>query len=230
MNKLLFIAALFLCFTADAQKKKTTTKKKTSKTKTTKAPAKLNIAALDSKTLPRDIHYEGRIKNAARWTDKQGDNIVITTETGEYDSKKSMTGEGQSADLFAYHYVVKAGKCVPDWKIADHIRDCPLDVQVHFIKNTFHITDLDKDGIAEIWTMYKTACHGDVSPCDMKIVMYEGRQKYAVRGTNKVQVSEHEIFGGEYKPDDAFTKGPKPFRDHARELWLKNELEVWNNA
>ncbi|HYD21382.1 MAG TPA: hypothetical protein VEB40_07910 [Flavipsychrobacter sp.] len=228
MNKLLFIAALLLCFTADAQKKNTTTKKK-AKSKTEKPAAKLNIVTLNSKTLPKDILYEGRIKNAVRWTDKSGDNIVVTTETPEYDAKKSISGEGRNADLAVQHYLVLNGKSVPDWKISDRIRDCPLDIQLHFIKNTFHITDLDKDGTAEVWTMYKSACRGDLGPSDTKIVMYEGRQKYAVRGTNKVQVSEHEVFGGEYKPDDAFAKGPKLFRDHARELWLKNELEVWYN-
>ena len=34
--------------------------------------------------------------------------------------------------------------------------------------------------------MYKTVCHVDVSPCDMKIIMYQGGQKYAIRGKNKV--------------------------------------------
>jgi hypothetical protein len=228
MNKLLLLAALLLCFSADAQKKKTTAKKKTTKTKTAR-PKPLNITTLTAKTLPADIHYEGKLQNAVRWTDKTGDNIVITTETGHYEAKKSVSGDGHSADLFAYHFLVKAGKSVPDWKISDRIRDCPLDIQLAFIRNSFHVTDLDKDGIAEIWTMYKSACHGDISPCDMKIIMYEGKQKYAIRGTNKVKLSEHEVYGGEYTVDEAFAKGPKAFRDHAVEMWKKNELEVWYN-
>jgi hypothetical protein len=57
-----------------------------------------------------------------------------------------------------------------------------------FVKNTFKINDLDHNGIAEIWLMYKIVCHGDVSPCEMKIIIYEEKQKIAMRGENKVQI------------------------------------------
>ncbi len=46
--------------------------------------------------------------------------------------------------------------------------------------------------------MYKTVCHVDVSPCAMKIIMHQGKQKFAIRGRNKVKVSETETEGGEY--------------------------------
>lgn len=228
MNKLLLVAALLLCFSAEAQKAKTPAKKKKTpvKLKSNKPP---DVSKLDLKKLPKGITYTGNVKNAVRWTDKQGENIVITTETDAYDSKKSMTEEGRSADLYAQHYLLKKGTAEQDWKIHDYIRDCPLDIQMNFIRNSFHVSDLDNDGTAEVWVMYKKACHGDLSPCDMKIIMYEGKQKYVVRGTNKVKLSEQETYGGEYKLDDALIKGPKAFREHAAALWKKNELEVWYN-
>jgi hypothetical protein len=229
MLRLLLIIALLVCsWNAEAQKKKPPAKKKKTpvKLKSEKPPS---LTRLDVKNLPKGIYHTGKPTNAVRWTDRQGDNIVITTETGIYDAKKSMTEDGRSADLYAQHYLVKKGVAEPGWKIHDYIRDCPVDVQVNFIRNSFHVTDLDKDGTAEVWTMYKKACHGDMSPCDMRIIMYEGKQKYVVRGENKVKISEHETYGGEYKLDDAFAKGPKPFREHALELWKKNELEVWYN-
>ena len=46
--------------------------------------------------------------------------------------------------------------------------------------------------------MYKTAYHGDVSPCAMKIIMHEGKIKFAFRVRNKVKSSEKETEGGEY--------------------------------
>jgi hypothetical protein len=75
--------------------------------------------------------------------------------------------------------------------------------------------------------MYKTVCHGDVSPSNMKIIMYEGNKKYAVRGTNKVKVSDKEYDGGAYTFDEAFKNGPQPFRSYALQLWKKNLLETW---
>ena len=76
--------------------------------------------------------------------------------------------------------------------------------------------------------MYKTVCHGDVSPSDMKIIMYENDKKYAVRGTNKVQISPKEYTGGQYAFDEAFKKAPEAFRQYAAQLWKKNLLETWD--
>lgn len=75
--------------------------------------------------------------------------------------------------------------------------------------------------------MYKTVCHGDVSPVTMKIIMYEGNKKYAVRGDTRVSVSEGHTMGGEYTFDDAFKNGPAAFREYAKKLWAKNVVEKW---
>jgi hypothetical protein len=79
--------------------------------------------------------------------------------------------------------------------------------------------------MGEVWIMYTTVCHGDVSPGDMKIIMYEGKQKFAMRGHDKVQVSEKDFDGGDYKFDQAFNAGPKAFRDFAVKLWNKNIMQ-----
>lgn len=61
----------------------------------------------------------------------------------------------------------------------------------------------------------------------MKIIMYEGEQKYAMRGRNKVQLDEKEFEGGEYTFDSVFEKGPKQFRDFVKTLWDKNIMQTW---
>ena len=75
--------------------------------------------------------------------------------------------------------------------------------------------------------MYKTVCHGDVSPSNMKVIMYQGLQKYAMRGRNKVKISETETEGGEYTFDKVFVDGPISFRNFAIKLWEKNILQKW---
>ena len=189
---------------------------------------KVAINPLDLTKLPQGINYEGQIKTAVRWTDSLGDNIAILTETGVFQNKKSKHEDGgQDAELFAYHYLVKADSAFQTWRVYDFISDCPLDVEARFIKNAFQVTDLNQDGISEVWLMYKTACHGDISPCDMKIIMYQGQQKYAMRGHNKVKVSEKEFYGGDYKFDTIFQNGLKIFRDFAKKMWDKNILQTW---
>ncbi|MFK7058713.1 M949_RS01915 family surface polysaccharide biosynthesis protein [Flavobacterium oreochromis] len=195
---------------------------------TTFGQEQITLKKLDLTKLPKGIKYEGKIKTAVRWVDSLGDNIVILTETGIYKSKKfNHENDGRDAELFAYHFIIKDDNAFQIWRIYDFISDCPVDIETKFIKNSFQVTDLNLDGVSEIWIMYKTVCHGDVSPCDMKIIMYQGQQKYAIRGQNKVQLSENEFYGGEYKFDKAFANGPKEFLEFAKKLWNKNILQIW---
>lgn len=192
----------------------------------------LQITTIDSSQFPKSLKYEGFIKNAVRWKDKSGDNIVITTETGVYRNPKKLHefDNSEDAELFGYHFLVKNNQAIQTWKVYDFIEDCEVDVVASFVENSFKITDLDKNGIAEIWLMYKTACHGDVSPCDMKIIMYQGKEKFAMRGESKVQTGIDDdggkmFMGGNYKFEEAFDKGPKVLKDYALNLWNKSFIE-----
>jgi len=187
----------------------------------------VNVTRLDMTKLPKGIKYEGKITNAVMWTDKIGDNIVITTETGEYPSKTNKDKANRDAKIFAYHYISNGEVLKQTWSVYDFIKECPLDIEAKFIRNTFQVTDLNNDKIAEVWLMYKTICHGDVSPCDMKIIMYQGQQKYKMQGRNKVKVSNTQFEGGEFTFDKAFLASPKTFKDFAKKLWNKNIIQVF---
>jgi hypothetical protein len=187
----------------------------------------INTTNLDTTKLPNSIKLTGSIKSAVRWTDKLGDNIVITTETGESINETAPSVDFRDAALYAYHFIVNKDSTNLTWKVYDFIKECPLDIEANFVKNTFQVTDLNNDGVAEVWLMYKTICHGDVSPCDMKIIMYQGQQKYAMRGHNKVRVSDKEFDGGDYQFDKAFIDGPTTFIDFAKKLWDKNIMQTW---
>lgn len=61
---------------------------------------KITPIILNIKELPNDIKYEGKIKNAVKWTDNVGENIVITTETGIYKSSKfKHDNDGSDAEI-----------------------------------------------------------------------------------------------------------------------------------
>lgn len=193
----------------------------------------ISVKQLDLTKLPKGIKYEGKIKMAVRWVDSLDDNIAILTETGIYQSKKfKHESDGGDAELFAYNYIVKGDSAFQTWRVYDFISDCPVDIEAKFIKNSFQVTDLNKDGVSEIWIMYKTVCHGDVSPCDMKIIMYQGQQKFAIRGQNRVfggtdDRGKNYYIGGDYKYDKAFADGPKEFLEFAKKLWDKNIMQIW---
>lgn len=132
----------------------------------------------------------------------------------------------RTAKLFAYHFIEKGNDLEQQWKVYDFEKDCQVDVLASFSKESVQLTDLNKNGIPEIWMVYKTYCKGDVSPSTMKLIMYEGKQKYAMRGTSKVRVSEKEFLGGEYKFDKAFEASTSTIKKFAQQLWKKFVVET----
>ena len=57
--------------------------------------------------------------------------------------------------------------------------------------------------------------------------MYEGQQKFAMRGESRVMYGiddngQRMYEGGEYKIDNAFAKGPAVFLEYAKKLWEAN--------
>lgn len=184
--------------------------------------AQFKITSPIAAKLPKTIQYNGDIVKTAQWKDSLGSNVILLTETGVHD----VDDDGnRSAALYALHYIANHDSAQLAWKVYDFIDDCPVDVEASFIKNTFAVTDLDHNGIAEIWMMYRVTCQGDVSPVPMKIIMYEGKQKYAARGNTRVKVSATKFMGGDYEFDDAFKKAPDAFRKYADELWQKHKMD-----
>lgn len=185
--------------------------------------SQIKTTVVKTTDIPKSIIYKGTVITALRYTDNLGDNLFVATETGITDDAK-IEGEPNtdSAELFAYHYIMKNGTWQLNWKVYDFVKQCPVDVVTKYVKNAFAVTDLNNDKTAEVWLMYKLACHSDLSPCDMKILMYENGKKYAVRGENRIYAGGKTYFGGEYTLDTVFKQGPKQFRDYAVKLWNKH--------
>ncbi len=185
----------------------------------------IRFTKLDSSSLPKNLNYVGHLINAVKWTDSLGPNYVMTTETGNVQSKTTDQKGYKDAALYAYHYVVRSDSSTLIWKVYDFNNECDLDLSLYFIDKTFTVTDLDKNGVGEVWLMYKSSCTGDVSPASMKIIMYEGNKKYALRGESKVKVSATEFMGGNFTLDNNFKTGNISFRQYAEKMWLQNKLE-----
>jgi hypothetical protein len=185
--------------------------------------AQIQLTRLTKQSLPPGIRYTGKIQEAVTWNDKLGLNYVITTETGEMPDGKN---EGyRKGALYAYHYGTSGDSLRQTWRVYDYVDECPFDLRASFLKKTFSVTDLDKNGIAEVWLMYHVFCRSDVSPAQMRVIMYEGGKKHAMRGQNRVQYSETGFTGGNYTFDAAFEKAAPEFRKYAQALWKNNLIE-----
>lgn len=185
------------------------------------------VSTLSESDLPKGLSYQGKLKEAVRWFDESGVNLLLTTETGETVHPVADSESYRDKSLYAYHFLLFEDSVVQNWKVSDYVRECPLDILLNFIPGTLQVTDLDQDGIGEVWLMYHVDCLSDVSPVGMKIIVYEGKQKYAMRGENIVEPSKGQFIGGNYQFDKAFNQGPEVFRDFARKLWKANSKQKW---
>jgi hypothetical protein len=196
MNCLTTSAALLLSFSAQAQ---------------------LRVSPLAPSAVPATLKRSGRVVQALRYTDRTGTYTVLATEIGPRpDPQRQEMEEGQRADLYAYQY--PAAGTAPTWQVHDFVADCPLDLEARFLPKSLTVTDLNQDGTAEVWLVYRTTCRGDVSPSTQKIIMYEGSRKYAVRGTSRITLGGTSD-GGTYTLDAALQAAPATFRQHAVQLW-----------
>lgn len=179
--------------------------------------------------LPSDVKFEGNIIGGKRWSDKNGENIIILTTTKLHSSgKKGYDDESERGkELYAYQYVKKSEEWSQLWKVNDFINSCPVDVTLEFIEGSLKVTDINKNGIGETTFLYKMACRGDVSPCDLKLIMHEGEAKYALRGQMRLFV-DGKWYGGDYKIDKSFDDAPSGYLEYAKEMWSKFKTEKLN--
>lgn len=186
----------------------------------------LKVTKLKPKDVPAEILPKGELKEVLRFVDREGDHLLVCSETGVTTSPSDESM--RQAELYARHYLLQNGHYTEGWMVTDFVRDCPVDLEAQFVPNTTQVTDLNNDGVSEVWIMYTTACHGDVSPSTMKIIVYQGGQKFAMRGRKQVSLGEKDVVGGDYTFDQAFTEGPAVIREYAKKLWKKHLKQTWD--
>lgn len=174
--------------------------------------------------VPEDINYQGSVVAMAKWDDKLGSNIVFITETAENSNE-----DNRSKELYGYHYLTDNSENVQLWKINDFVKDCPVDLTLEYLDKSLVITDLDKNGIGESCFLYKMSCKGDVSADDMKLIMHEDKNKFAIRGSMNLLMNGKELEKGSMKVDPSFGNAPEEFLDYAMKQWNRFNTENVGN-
>lgn len=185
------------------------------------ASAQVKVAHLHEKDIPKNMPYKGKLTDALQYTDKEGMHVVIMTEEVTNDKEDD---EMRKASIYAFSYLKNGNQATLQWKMYDFTDLCNVDLEATY-KDNAYVTDLNKNGMAEVWLTYIEACKGDVSPSDMKVIMHEGAKKFAMRGTTRVNIGGGKYMGGSYTFDEAFKAAPASFRDYATQLWKKNVKE-----
>ena len=180
---------------------------------------------LNESDIPGEIGYQLDFVEGYRYTDKTGENIVFATEGGVMEWGEDDDGVTLSnKDLRAYRFLKVDGQWEEVWRVYDMVFECKNKPVAEFVREAFTITDLDGDGVAEIWLMYIKSCRGDVSPHNMFLRMYAGEEVYTLTGETRLVLSDDSVVGGEYVMDDNFLHNntPPAFVDYAKSLWEKH--------
>ncbi len=176
--------------------------------------------------VPKGVAIEGQIFDAMRFDDAGGENLVVFSEGEE----RETATETRSKEIYGAQYVLDGERPRRLWLLTDFERDCPFDVSAGFLPGSLTVTDLDSDGFAEVTIVYRLACRSDVSPSTQKLIMREGPQKYAIRGTTLIRPDPSAApYGGEMAIDPSFSGAPASFRSFALAQWQRFAEEGFGN-
>lgn len=160
-------------------------------------------------------NFKGYIEQGKYWKDKNGDNyFILTFEPTIYKDKddesyKSQTGHG-------YHF---CNNNTNDFTLVrefiDFVKDCQHDLTFDFLPEYFIVQDLNNNQFGEITVIYNMTCASDVSPYTIKLLMFENGEKYAIRGTTKVNAGGGEMYGGDITVDPSFNNVENSLKNYA---------------
>ena len=182
-------------------------------------PAKVKTLKLNLQELPKGVSFTGGVVYSARWKDKAGEHLFIASESGIQTAADSAGTEIRSAFFEARHYLISDSTTLT-WMESDSVTGCQLNADAGFVPGQFNVTDMDKDGVAEVWMMMRTACHNDKSPANLQLVIHEREERYSMIGTEKTRLSKDDVIGGEFQVNNTFKEG--------QELFLKKAQQVWH--
>jgi hypothetical protein len=168
------------------------------------------------------IASNGKVVLAKKVHDSLGEHVLMLTEK----STASPNGRIEHIELLATYYNQSAGKWTPEWTVKDGV-DCPgLDSAASFFTDATTVTDLDKDGKAEVTVAYKTFCGGGVDPSVVKVILRQGKDKFAIRGESLIKFKGQEPMGGTNKADKALLNSDKAeFKRHMDKVWQQVYVE-----
>ncbi|WP_370662667.1 M949_RS01915 family surface polysaccharide biosynthesis protein [Massilia frigida] len=192
------------------------------------APQAVHAAAGAVQTFPvapgflasEHLPSRGTLVKAKRIVDRAGEHLlVVTLRSGPSTAANATPGAVERFELYAvlYTHKDKDKAWTQTWIIQDHV-DCPgLDSGAEFFPEYITVTDLDKNSLAEVTVPYKMSCGGGVDASELKIILRQGEQKLALRGTTLRNTNVSAPYGGEMRFDQALSlKENAVFKAHLK--------------
>ncbi|MGJ8549270.1 M949_RS01915 family surface polysaccharide biosynthesis protein [Winogradskyella wichelsiae] len=192
----------------------------------------IKIDHLDYDEIPKSLDFKGTVVEASKWTDSNGENILIQTVSGSFNWKDYNKNSTEfklhdKSELYVYLFEKSNSEKVfkKKWRVYDYIECFGEDFSVGFTPKATTITDLDNDGITEISMTYVLMCRGGMDPGLLKIIMFEGQTEYELSGETMIGCGHIDNpYGGEFTASDNLQK-EQAFNKFLKEHWDRNKCE-----
>ncbi|MFT3695988.1 MAG: hypothetical protein QM831_22820 [Kofleriaceae bacterium] len=183
---------------------------------------KIDTTPVKAKELPAGVTFRGDFISAVKFDDKNGTNYIVFGGISRAQAVKT-----QQNALYVEDWVVPAkGSPRNLLPVRDFVEKCEMgDNNARFHDAAFSVTDLDKNGIAEVTFAYELSCKSDVSPSTYKLLVLENGTKYILRGETTVDPGDG-VIGGKFTPDPDKAKWPAAFLTHATSTWTATSKDL----
>jgi hypothetical protein len=181
-------------------------------------PGPYEVKQLDAKApLPKGVKAKGKIvEQVWSWQDgdMQTDGLAVFSST-----ETSKGGRVVTRKIYVQYFRGKAGKLKEVRLVQDSSSCDDGDLVAQFVEGSVSITDEDTDSISELSFAYDLNCTTDMSPHTRKLILLEGKDKHALRGSSQMNIGgdQPELVGGDYKADPF--KKAAPLKAHAEAQW-----------
>ncbi|WP_449431515.1 M949_RS01915 family surface polysaccharide biosynthesis protein [Pseudomonas putida] len=180
------------------------------------------LEALGVQTPIKSVHFR----------DRDGEGLLVLSRTDGQATDAQTEQEVDKVVLKATLYG-RAGEretFKARWQIEQETT-CPgLDLDVDFYNDVSDVSDLNKDGIAELTVASHAFCGGGIEPHDIAIEMREGQASYSITGQSLITPAGEEAIGGEREDSASLKNAPQVLRDHMDAVWLQVYKRPWSEA
>ena len=160
----------------------------------------LDVKQLDASAPPVKLAVKGK-RLVQLWQWKGADGLPSYLAL----SSTSSTTQGESRELYAQIFTGAQRRELR--LVRDGITSCKLDLTASFVAGSVSITDEDADSTPEIAFAYDLDCDARAKATPRKLIVIEGADKHALRGTARGEDDDGKPIGGDFKAD--FKNAPK---------------------
>lgn len=180
------------------------------------------LEALGVQTPIKSVHFrdrEGEGLLVLSRTDGQATDAENQQEVDKVVLKATLYGRTAERDAFKARWQVEQETTCPG-----------LDLDVDFYTDVSDVSDLNKDGVAELTVASHAFCGGGIDPHDIAIEMREGQANYTITGESLITPAGEDPIGGEREDSASLKAAPQVLRDHMDAVWQQVYKRPWSEA